>query len=69
MRCEGFGIPNNALLKLMPGNREHTPGDQRQFHSQYAVWTEDFNRELDVDEFPIVELYRGGNVLTDDELA
>lgn len=56
---EGFGIPNNALLKLMPRNGEHTPGDQRLFHSQYTVWTEDFNRELGLDEFPIVELCRG----------
>lgn len=56
---EGFGIPNNALLNLMPRNGEHTPGGQRQFYSQNTVWAEGFNRELGLDEFPIVELCRG----------
>ncbi|KAH4611392.1 hypothetical protein HBI56_094140 [Parastagonospora nodorum] len=55
---EGFGIPNKALMRLLPRDATYTPGDQRAFLSQFTVWTEDFQRELTIDEFPIVELCR-----------
>lgn len=55
---ESFGIPNKALLRLMPKEGTYAAGDQRDFLSQYTIWTEDFQRELAVDEFPIVELCR-----------
>jgi PAS domain S-box-containing protein len=55
---EGFGIPNKALMRLLPKDAVYTPGDQRAFLSQFTVWTEDFQRELVVDEFPIIELCR-----------
>lgn len=55
---EGFGIPNKALLRLLPKECTYTPGDQRAFLSQFTVWDEDFNRELPVDEFPIMEVCR-----------
>ncbi|KAF2030019.1 hypothetical protein EK21DRAFT_66550 [Setomelanomma holmii] len=55
---EGFGIPNKALLRLMPKDGTYAPGDQRAFLSQFTVWTEDFQRELPLDDFPIMELCR-----------
>lgn len=55
---ESFGIPNRALLRLMPKDGQYTPGDQRAFLSQYRVWTEDFSRETTIDEFPIMEICR-----------
>jgi PAS domain S-box-containing protein len=55
---EGFGIPNKALLRLMPKDGTYAPGDQRAFLLQYTVWTEDFQRELSLEEFPIIELCR-----------
>ncbi|KAF1942574.1 hypothetical protein EJ02DRAFT_162359 [Clathrospora elynae] len=55
---EGFGIPNQALLRLMPKDSTYAPGDQRELLSQFVVWTEDFQRLLDLDEFPIIEVCR-----------
>lgn len=55
---EGFGIPNNALLRLLPKDAVYTPGDQRAFLSLFKVWTEDFQRQLEIDEFPIVHVCR-----------
>jgi PAS domain S-box-containing protein len=55
---EGFGIPNKALLRLLHKDGTYAPGDQRAFLAQFKVWTEDFQREIDIDEFPIVELCR-----------
>jgi PAS domain S-box-containing protein len=55
---EGFGIPNNALLRLLPKDAAYIPGDQRAFLALFKVWTEDFQRPLDIDEFPIVEVCR-----------
>jgi hypothetical protein len=55
---ENFGIPNKALMRLLPRDAVYMPGDQRAFLSQFTVWTEDFQRELTIDEFPIVELCR-----------
>lgn len=55
---ESFGIPNKALLRLMPKDGVYAPGDQRAFLSQYSIWSEDFQRELPLDEFPIIELCR-----------
>lgn len=57
-RDEGFGIPNKALLRLLPKDRVYSLGDQRDFLSQFSVWTDDFQRELTVDEFPIMEVCR-----------
>ena len=55
---ESFGIPNKALLQLLPMDGKHIAGDQRAFLSQYKVYTEDFSRLLSVDEFPIVQVCR-----------
>jgi PAS domain S-box-containing protein len=55
---EGFGIPNNALLRLLPKDATYVPGDQRAFLALFKVWTEDFQRPLDIDEFPIVQVCR-----------
>lgn len=55
---ESFGIPNNALLRLLPKDATYAPGDQRAFLAQFKVWTEDFQRLLDIEEFPIVQVCR-----------
>jgi hypothetical protein len=55
---EKFGIPNKALLRLLPKDVSYTPGDQRDFLSQFSVWTDDFQRLLQVDELPIIEVCR-----------
>lgn len=55
---EGFGIPNKALLRLLPKDCTYTAGDQRAFLSQFTVWDENFQRELPFDEFPIIEVCR-----------
>lgn len=55
---ESFGIPNKALLRFMPKDEQHTPGDQRAYLSKYKVYTEDFKRQISLDEFPIVEVCR-----------
>jgi PAS domain S-box-containing protein len=55
---EGFGIPNKALLRLLPKECSYTPGDQREFLDQFKVWTEDFQRKVELDEFPIIEVCR-----------
>ncbi|KAJ4987400.1 histidine kinase hhk6p [Stagonosporopsis vannaccii] len=55
---EGFGIPNNALLRLLPKDATYAPGDQREFLALFKVWTEDFQRPLGIDEFPIVQVCR-----------
>lgn len=61
---ESFGIANKALLNLNP-MQEHDYNDamnQRDFLEQYKIYTEDFDRLLAVDEFPIVELCRSQKV-------
>jgi PAS domain S-box-containing protein len=55
---ENFGIPNKALMRLLPRDADYKSGDQRAFLDQFTCWTEDFQRELIVDEFPIIELCR-----------
>lgn len=55
---ESFGIPNKAILRLLSKDATFVPGDQRAFLGLFRMWTEDFQRELEVDEFPIMELCR-----------
>lgn len=55
---EKFGLANKALLELMPSNGRYDTGDQRSFLEQYTCWTEDFQRQVSVDEFPIVQICR-----------
>ncbi|KAK8222990.1 hypothetical protein BKA81DRAFT_404648 [Phyllosticta paracitricarpa] len=55
---ESFGIPNRALLRFLPAESEYAPSDQREFLGQFHVYTEDFKRELAVDEFPIIQICR-----------
>jgi PAS domain S-box-containing protein len=55
---ETFGIPNKALLRLLPKDASYVPGDQRDFLAQFSCWTEDFQRLLNLDEFPIIEVCR-----------
>ncbi|KAF2869340.1 putative histidine kinase HHK6p [Massariosphaeria phaeospora] len=55
---EGFGIPNEALLRLVSRAGTNAPSGQRAFLAQFRLWTEDFKRELPLDEYPIIELCR-----------
>jgi PAS domain S-box-containing protein len=55
---ESFGIPNRALLRLLPDPEAYYAGDQRNFLSQFTLWTDDFKKTLGLDEFPIIELCR-----------
>jgi PAS domain S-box-containing protein len=55
---ESFGIPNRALLNLLPDLGNHHQGHQREFLSQFTLWTDDFKQTLGLDEFPIIELCR-----------
>jgi PAS domain S-box-containing protein len=55
---ETFGIPNKALLRLLPKDASYVPGDQRDFLAQFSCWTEDFQRLLNLDELPIIEVCR-----------
>lgn len=55
---ESFGIPNKALLALGPSPAEVAGGTPRDWLEHYKVWTEDFQRQLTMDEFPIIEICR-----------
>ncbi|KAL6168259.1 hypothetical protein ACJQWK_05914 [Exserohilum turcicum] len=55
---ESFGMPNKALLRLLSKDASYAPGDQREFLAQFKCWTDDFQRLLSVDEFPIIEVCR-----------
>jgi PAS domain S-box-containing protein len=55
---ESFGIPNRALLKLLPDPEAYHSGNQREFLSQFTLWTDDFKKTLGLEEFPIIELCR-----------
>jgi PAS domain S-box-containing protein len=58
---ESFGIPNQALLNLCPNKESavaHDFATQREFLALFKVYTEDFSRELDVEEFPILQVVR-----------
>ncbi|EUC32387.1 hypothetical protein COCCADRAFT_5919 [Bipolaris zeicola 26-R-13] len=55
---ESFGIPNKALLRLVPKDTAYLSGDQRDFLAQFSCWTEDFQRRLPIEEFPIIEVCR-----------
>lgn len=56
---ESFGIPNKPLLDLMPTVEKEAFSNQREFLQQYTFWNENFERVLDIDEFPIIEICRG----------
>lgn len=55
-----FGIPNRAILELCPGSESeiYRADNQREWLSMFKAWTEDFQQELSVDDFPIVQLCR-----------
>ncbi|PVH98193.1 putative histidine kinase group protein-like protein [Periconia macrospinosa] len=55
---ESFGLPNKALLQYISKEETYNMAEQRAFLSQFTIWTEDFSRELEVDEFPIMEVCR-----------
>lgn len=55
---ENFGIPNKAMLRFLPNEGADAPMDQREFLESFKAYTEDFKRQLEVDEFPIVQICR-----------
>ena len=55
---ESFGIPNKAVLRLLPKDTDVQRIDQRRFLSLFRVWSDDFKHEYTLDEFPIIQLCR-----------
>ncbi|OJD29247.1 histidine kinase hhk6p [Diplodia corticola] len=55
---ENFGIPNRAMLRFLPNEGADAPLDQREFLESFKAYTEDFKRQLEVDEFPVVQVCR-----------
>ncbi|KAI9687292.1 MAG: hypothetical protein M1822_002335 [Bathelium mastoideum] len=53
---ESLGMPNKALLNLQSGGAIQDSSNQREFLSRFRMWTDDFKRELSLDEFPIFQL-------------
>ncbi|KAF2088254.1 putative histidine kinase group protein-like protein, partial [Saccharata proteae CBS 121410] len=62
---ESFGMPNKALLDFFPEDGDYNPSDQREFLSQFIVYTEDFKRPLEVEEFPVVQVVRSRGPIRD----
>jgi hypothetical protein len=55
---ESITVPNLAGLRLLAQDVDPLSQDGYDFISRFRIWTEDFSRELEVDEYPIVELVR-----------
>ena len=55
---ESLAIPNKAATKLMYNKAESTDDEAHGVLSRFRIFTEDFSRELDVEEYPIVRLCR-----------
>ena len=55
---ESLAIPNKAAAKLMHQRFDATSDDTYDVLSRFEVYTEDFKRSLEPDEFPIVKLCR-----------
>ncbi|KAF4555997.1 Two-component system protein A-like protein [Elsinoe fawcettii] len=55
-----FGIPNKAAMKYLGTDavESSSAGDQREFLGQYKVYSEDFSRELPLEEYPIFHLMK-----------
>ncbi|EKG09492.1 PAS domain-containing protein [Macrophomina phaseolina MS6] len=66
---ENFGIPNKALLRFLPNKGEDAPINHQEFLEQFQVYTEDFRRQLHVDEFPIVQVCRTRKPVTQKRLG
>ena len=61
---ESLAIPNKAASKLMHRIADPVSKDAYDLLSRFKVYTEDFQRELKVDEHPIIKLCRTQNPLT-----
>lgn len=55
---ESFGLPNKALLQFVTRDESYNVSDQRAFLGEFNIFTEDFSRKLEVDEFPIMHVCR-----------
>lgn len=55
---ESLAIPNKAAAKLMYTKPDPTSNEAYDIISRFRVFTEDFERELDPEEYPIVRLCR-----------
>lgn len=55
---ESLAIPNKAAAKLMYSKPDRTSNEAYDIISRFRVFTEDFERELDPEEYPIVRLCR-----------
>lgn len=55
---ESLAIPNEAACKLMHQVTDPPTVDAHRLLAQFRIYTEDFGRQLDPDEYPIVQLCR-----------
>ena len=55
---ESLAIPNKAAAKLMYTKADPTSNEAYDIISRFRVFTEDFGRELDPEDYPIVKLCR-----------
>lgn len=56
---ESFGVPNKAALKLLGGSSsDGTDTDQREFLSQFKLYTADYSQPLPLEQYPIMVLMR-----------
>ena len=54
----GLAFPNRAALQLLQSQPDSSSGDADELLSRFKVYTEDFQRELQFDEHPLVQLCR-----------
>ena len=63
-RDESLAFPNRAAAKLSGRPLDPTSQGVNEFVSRFAAYTEDFSRELEADEHPIVQLCRSQTPFT-----
>ena len=55
---QSLAFPNKAAMRVLHTCTDHTTEDSHNLLSGFKCWTEDFSRELNEDEYPLVELCR-----------
>lgn len=62
---QSVGIPNEAFMKLAGHEAAGGGQDGSGFLAAFVLWTEDFSRKLEYDEYPIVRLLKAEKRLTE----
>jgi len=55
---QSLAFPNKAAMRVLHTCTDHATEDAYNLLSGFKCWTEDFSRELNEDEYPLVELCR-----------